>query len=95
MRATTAGAEGSIAGMAAKLVGAGGVAFTLIDWIITAVVLAAVPLFICGLMLAFWFPAVPFINWLAAIGIFGILTQTGGSLRRVPALLKYYAVSIN
>ncbi len=64
-------------------------------WTISAMNRRVADIVICGLMLAFWFPAVPFINWLAAIGIFGILTQTGGSLRRVPALLKYYAVSIN
>ncbi len=66
-KSLAASAEQSIAGIAAKLVGAGGVSFTLINWIITAVVLAAIPLFICGLVLAFWFPAVPFINWIAAI----------------------------
>ena len=37
------------------------------NWFVWMTILLAVPLFICGVLLAFYFPAVPFINWLAAI----------------------------
>ena len=47
--------------------GRGGFISSTADWLVWMIILLAVPIFICGVLLAFWFPAVPFINWMAAI----------------------------